>query len=116
MTKSLGNIESIRVTGSTSNYKLFVPAIGNRDIQQGHVLSIMESMQLNGNISAITCREITVDGENKLEVMDGQHRLEALKLCQLPVEFDIWKMKKRGMIALNEHQKNWKLEDYLNKI
>lgn len=106
---------SKRISGATKDYSLFLPVEGNRIPNQNHINKLVDSMQLNGNISSIICRQITgKDGKIYMEVMDGQHRLEALKILNLPVEFDCWQITNRGMISLNENQKNWTLEDYKN--
>lgn len=106
---------SKRITGTTKDYSLFLPVEGNRPLNQSHINKLVDSMKKNGNISAIICREVEgKDGQKYFEVMDGQHRLEALKIMDFPVEFDSWQITNRGMISLNENQKNWTLEDYKN--
>ena len=103
---------SKRFSSTTKDYSLFLPVIGNRPINKKHVARLVNSMQNHGNITAIICRE--VPDQKIYEIMDGQHRFEAAKTCELPIEFDCWDITNRGMIALNENQKNWSLEDYLN--
>lgn len=106
--------KSSRIPLTTKNYDLFVPLNGNRVIDENHVLRLIHSIQIHGNKSTITVREISKNGARYFEVVDGQHRLEALKALKMAVDFDIREINNRAMIALNESQKNWKLEDYLN--
>ncbi len=103
-----------RLSASTTNYESFCNIEGNRNISQGHVAKLIKSIEINGNISAIICREVVRGGKQYFEIIDGQHRFEALKILNLPIEFDCWKVKNRGMVALNENSKNWTLDDYLN--
>lgn len=105
---------SKRITGTTKDYSLFLTVEGNRAINQKHVAKLVDSMQTHGNISAIICRQIEKEKEIFYEIMDGQHRVEAAKICNLPIEYDCWDITNRGMIALNENQKNWTLDDYVN--
>ena len=111
MTKLITN----RVSGKTTDYSKFAFPKGNRVIHQQNVLKIINSMKLHGNKSAISCREIACGNETILEIVDGQHRFEACKELKLPVHYDVWDdLNDDVMIALNENQRNWSLEDYLN--
>ena len=65
---------------STTNYSLFKPLKGNRNINRGHVMRIKESMKKQMLPTFIEVNE-------RYEVIDGQHRLEALKELGLPVYY-----------------------------
>ena len=65
----------------TSDYSVFNIMTGNRDVPEIRVRKIKDSIQKNGYIfNPIICNE-------KMEVVDGQGRLEALKRLGLPVEY-----------------------------
>lgn len=105
---------SPRIAGHSADYDLFKLNIRNRALNKKHIAKLVQSMKANGNISSLTCREITIENKKYFEIIDGQHRFEALKIIGLPVEFDCWSLDNKAMIALNENQKNWTLEDYLH--
>jgi hypothetical protein len=65
---------------STTNYSLFQPLKGNRNVNRGHVMRIKESMKKQMLPTFIEVNE-------RYEVIDGQHRLEALKELGLPVYY-----------------------------
>ena len=65
---------------STTNYSLFKPLKGNRNVNRGHVMRIKESMKKQMLPTFIEVNE-------RYEVIDGQHRLEALKELGLPVYY-----------------------------
>lgn len=60
---------------TTKNYKKFKVMKGNRDINQDYVNQLKSLMVLNGNLTYERPVEVTADGE----VLDGQHRLAALR-------------------------------------
>lgn len=110
----ISEVKPTRIPLESNDYERFISAKGNRKIDNRHVARLIRSIEINGNISTITCRDIVIGGKKYFEILDGQHRFEALKnLCE-PIILDLWtNVKNKGMIALNENSKNWKLEDYL---
>lgn len=94
----------------TTNYSMFKKLIGNRDIDQRHKIELIKSIKENGYVM----NPILVN--ERMEVVDGQHRLAALEELGLPVYYYIVP----GLTAkecgdLNRGQKNWKSIDYINK-
>ena len=73
----------------TTDYNLFTYLIGNRDIVDKHVKDLSSQIdERDLNIPIIV--------NEKMEVCDGQHRLEACKHHQLPVYYivtDDWEIK-----------------------
>jgi hypothetical protein len=67
---------------STNNYKLFKKLNGNRLVNTTHVKRIAESMKQQLLPTFIEVNE-------KFEVIDGQHRLEAFQQLSLPVHYII---------------------------
>ena len=92
----------------TNDYSKFTKLNGNRRVDEARVLKIISSIEKVGYITS----PIIVN--EKMEVIDGQGRLEALKRLELPVEYII----QQGIgieecIAMNIHQVNWKDRDYI---
>lgn len=94
---------------STKDYNKFCFSEKNRDIVEKDVNNLISSMEEFGNTSIITCREV----KEGYEILNGQHRLEALKRLGLEVHAHIIDNKEDVMIALNRNQSNWKPQDYL---
>lgn len=93
---------------TTTNYELFKVLDGNRGVVKSRADKIMRSIQAHGYIH----NPIIVN--EKMEVIDGQGRLKALKALNLPVEFIVFEgMTITHCIALNVSQTTWTLRDYI---
>lgn len=89
----------------TKNYDIFKKLEGNRDLIKDD--RIIKSIQNIGYI------ENPIIVNEKLEVIDGQNRLEALKKLGLPVEYHIVDgIGIKEARQLNIGQKNWTPYDY----
>lgn len=92
----------------TTDYKKFKRLVGNRKIDQAKIKKIIKSIKEVGYImSPLIVNE-------KMEIIDGQHRLEALIQLGMPVDFII--VDGAGVnecIALNINQTSWTLIDYI---
>lgn len=93
----------------TTDYDKFKVLSGNRNLDRKHIASLQRKMVAEGNLTQIT--PILVN--DAMEVIDGQHRLEALKELGWPVFF----IKKKDLNltsvqALNTGNKNWTWFDY----
>lgn len=91
----------------TTNYSLFKSMKGNRALNLLNLKRIKASMEIKPLFSPITVNE-------NFEVIDGQHRLEALKELKLPVWYIV--VPEYGVEevhVLNTHSANWKRTDYL---
>ena len=76
----------------TKDYDMFSYVIGNRDIVNKHVKDLSSHIeQRDLNIPIIV--------NEKMEVCDGQHRLEAYKALDLPVHYII----KEGLTLFRFH-------------
>lgn len=90
----------------TTNYSLFKRLEGNRDVKC--VTRIIESIDRVGYIPSPICVN-----EN-YEVIDGQNRLEALKMQGLPVHYYIVEgLGVEEARSLNLGRTNWKPVDYV---
>ena len=93
---------------STKNYKMFKKLVGNRKVDENRINKIVKSIK---NVGYITSPIIV---NEKMEVIDGQGRLEALERLHMPVEYIV----EPGIginecISMNVHQTNWTLMDYI---
>ena len=92
---------------TTSNYQQFRYIGENREINQKHVKELMESIRKHGQIQPLVANE-------KYEIADGQHRLEACKNLNIPVEFIIKeRVGIKEVIAANTSSKNWTMDNYI---
>ena len=105
----------------TSEYEIFNLLPFNRDVDQAHVRSLVESMTKNGFKGVVQIIETSfIDGgATKLYILDGQHRVAAAKLANLPVRFELTKCEtKRETVELisemNNSSKSWGTSIFLN--
>lgn len=92
----------------TKDYHLFSHLEGNRNINRQHVNRLVESMKEQYLVSPII-----VNG--KYEIIDGQHRFEAIKELGLPLLYIM--IKQYGLEEVqrfNSNQKNFSYEDFSN--
>lgn len=93
----------------THNYDQFDVPIGQRPIDRDRLQTIVESMATYGFIPGY---HILVNG--RMEVIDGQHRLEAAKLAHVPVYYSIEEVLRREDVPVFAGMaKGWKSEDFL---
>ena len=98
-----------KVILQTKEYAKFKKLKGNRNVDAVRVQKIINSIN---NVGYVTSPIIV--NEN-LEVIDGQGRLEALRILGLPVEYVVHE--KIGIdecISMNIHQINWNDRDYID--
>jgi hypothetical protein len=93
----------------TTNYDIFKRVKGNRPVDVNHVKSLISSVaqkNLLENIPLIV--------NDRMEVIDGQHRLEVSKAMSIPVYYikvphaDI-----KDIRRLNSYSRPWSVYDYL---
>jgi hypothetical protein len=93
----------------TTGYTMFKTIKGNRPLDQTHVGQLVKSMQKHGNL--INHFPIVVN--DRMEVIDGQHRLAALQQLGWPVCYRV----QAGLTIdtvrhINFAQQNWTWRDY----
>ena len=97
------------VIRKTSDYSIFKSVQGNRPLNEKHVLELVASMEEH-DFHEDDPINVTLD----LEVVDGQHRLEARARLGRPVYYKISKaMRPEDIAVVNSTASNWKLGDYL---
>lgn len=92
----------------TTNYSLFTSLDGNRNVNKLHVKRLKESMKSDYLFTVIIVNE-------KMQIIDGQHRYEACRQLQLPIRYIVvngYGLKE--VQILNQNSKNWNADDYLN--
>lgn len=96
------------VTYKTTNYDIFKTLKGNRQLNELNVKSIVKSIEENGLLPSVAIVN------EKMEVIDGQHRIEAMRRTENPVYFQIREgYSLKDCIALNVASRNWTAMDYI---
>src|SRR5882672_6062386 len=95
----------------TTDYNTFKKLEGNRPFNKGLLVALQESIQNDGNYLAFN--PIIVN--ERMEVIDGQHRLKVAKALSLPVYYIVAKgLKLNETRVQNSQKRNWTSADYLN--
>lgn len=94
---------------STKNYSQFKILDCNRSLEDAHVKKLIKAIE-EKNLLALN--PITVN--ERMEVIDGQHRLKAAKMLRVPIYYQISNtVTAEDIFALNSNKKNWNPHDYL---
>jgi hypothetical protein len=94
----------------TKDYSLFKFIMSNRDVDQNHVRKLAKSIEQNNllYIRPLICND-------KMQLIDGQHRLEAAKAIGAEVYYlKVPHLTKAHIAVLNSAQKNWTRTDFVN--
>ena len=91
----------------TKEYNKFKYLKGNRSIQETWVRKLVDLIKEND-------LEIPIIVNERMEIQDGQHRLEAYKIVGLPVKYIVKdKFSLDDVRSLNSNTKRWTLTDYM---
>lgn len=96
----------------TKKYEIFKILENNRSISEKFVLQLMKSIQ---KCNLLEFKPIIVT--KNLEVVDGQHRLEAAKRLGVDIYYNQQEesvLDAASMVILNANQHAWTYDDYLN--
>lgn len=94
----------------TKQYDLFVFRDDNRErIDQAHVKRLIESIRAR---NLLELRPIVVN--EKMEIIDGQHRVLAAKALQVEIYYQVEKKLEAKDIILMNINKSWSMGDFLN--
>lgn len=100
--------ESSKKIYITKDYSIFKKLTGNRSTELERITKICDSIREVGYITS----PILVN--EKMEVIDGQGRLEAFKELGIPVEYIIQEGTGiKECISMNVYQTNWSAIDYI---
>jgi hypothetical protein len=92
----------------TKDYSKFKTLVGNRNLNPLHLSRLKDSMKKKYLFTIITVNE-------RLEIIDGQHRFNACCELGLPVNYVIASGYGLNEVqVLNENSKTWNASDYLN--
>jgi len=94
----------------TKDYAMFKHIAGNRELIEPNIQAIRNQLLDKGQQQPIIVNE-------RNEIIDGQHRLEACKRLKMPVQY----IKRAGanlddVISTNIVGKKWSLMDYINRF
>lgn len=93
----------------TTNYDKFKTMKGNRAVVMAHVkrlAEVMEEFDLSKHIPVLV--------NEKMEIIDGQHRVEALKMLNRPVYYVVAEgASLKDVQKLNNSTRSWKVIDYI---
>lgn len=93
----------------TKDYQRFSLITGNRPVNNTHVKKIKESINYNGYLPVAAI----VNETN--QVIDGQHRLQAVSELGLPYYYTVVKGASVAEAqSLNKTQRQWSIQDYIN--
>lgn len=93
---------------TTRDYSIFKMLDGNRKVDERHVQEIVRSIKKNGLMPT------TIYVNQKMEIIDGQHRFSALKRLGLPITYRIIDgLDLKSCIALNVAGRNWATKDFV---
>ena len=91
----------------TTDYFLFSPIDGNRNLNLLHLNKLKKSMAENYLYTVIIVNE-------KKQIIDGQHRFQCCKELNLPVYYiECEGYGLEEVHILNQNSKNWNADDYL---
>lgn len=96
------------VVGSTTDYNQFKIVASNRTIKKSNVTKLMKSFKVTKGM--LKSHPIIVD--RNLNVIDGQHRLEACKKMGIPVHYLISDDVIESIPIFNSYQEKWGLQDF----
>lgn len=99
----------VQAVHTTTEYGQFRNLFANRNVNKRHVQRLIKSFSDNPDL--VPTRPILVN--EKMEVIDGQHRLEACRTLGLPVYYTISKgLDVNDAQLMNALQKGWTILDY----
>ena len=94
---------------TTTDYTIFKRLKGNREVEPRRVTMLMNSIKQIGWVS----NPIIVN--DKMEIIDGQGRFEALKRLGMPVEYHV--VNKAGLDecrVMNNRMRKWNTDNYVD--
>lgn len=91
---------------STRDYNIFKLIKGNRIPKEKDIVTLTERIKVSGIVDPICVNE-------KMQVIDGQHRLEACKRLNIPISYYVNEGADMSTVhAVNSQRKNWTNTNY----
>jgi hypothetical protein len=103
----------VNLVFETTKYDAFKYLPGNRGICENKVKTIKKSIQQYGYIGE------AIIVTNKFEIIDGQHRFNALKELNMPIIYSIVtlnQVKYKAAQNMNSAQSGWRFNDHINSF
>lgn len=99
----------------TEDYKLFTLLDGNRPLNKKKISRIIEEIK-GGNDILDLVPVLVRETRTKLEVLDGQHRLEIARQLKRPVHYILQAqdMTLHNVAKVNSNTEKWKDSDFIN--
>lgn len=98
---------------STTNYDQFVKLNGNRNYNKGLLISIMESVENDGDY--LKYNPILVN--EKMEIIDGQHRLKVAEQAGVPIYYIVGEgLRLKHAQIFNSRKRQWTSIDFLQSF
>lgn len=95
---------------STTDYSLFSDITSNREVDKRHVNTLKRAIQ---EVNLLHLNPLIVT--SSMQIIDGQHRLEAARSLELPVYYIVDdQVSKKNIAGINSNQKHWSMLDYVN--
>lgn len=92
----------------TKNYDLFTNIEGNRNLNMIHLNRLKKSIQDNYLFTCLIVNE-------NYEIIDGQHRFEALKELELPINYVMIRgYNLKHVQILNQNSRSWQMDDFID--
>lgn len=102
----LGDLPTIEVS---NDYSSFVRVKGNRELNKAHIRRFKEA--ISEDATSIKYNPILIN--EKKEIIDGQHRAEAIESLGLPIYYiQVDNLDLRNAQTLNKLSKPWNPKDY----
>lgn len=93
----------------TEDYNIFKLSPHNRELKERNINKLIRSLKAK---NLLRNRPILVDKE--MNIVDGQHRLEAAKRLNIPIWYEVQEdLVPEDIIRLNDNAKMWENIDYL---
>ena len=92
---------------SSKEYNRFTYYNSNRELNERHVKKLIISIKMVGLLEEITVNE-------QWQIIDGQHRFEALKRLDMPISAKIrYGASESDIIPVNIVRRGWSISDYI---
>lgn len=94
----------------TKDYTIFRNIDGNRKINQGHVTDLVEAIDRKNLLEYFP-----VLVNEKMEIIDGQHRLSAAIQLQIDIPYaQVHGLKIEDVMQINTNSKSWAMKDFID--
>ncbi|MFD2566093.1 ParB/Srx family N-terminal domain-containing protein [Pseudotenacibaculum haliotis] len=98
---------------STTDYSKFATITGNRNLNEKKIQRIIDDIDNGLNLLPL-CPIIVYKENDRLMIVDGQHRFEVSKRCDHPIHYvEGQNLSLQQIARLNSRQEKWTQKDFL---